>query len=406
LHARRQETAGRLTWVTIACSAALVLSSATLVSAESQPHQASVTESGVGAEFSEEGFDQEDQLEVAHYLEDHFGDHAGWGEAVLERDLTTVTLRWAGGVPDELREFASKPVNGIQVKILPAVYGEKELLAEMDSLIDRAEKAGFVPVEVAPADDWSGIEVIVTPSVGTQRALSLTGNIPITVGVRDEAPVFLADRQNDAEPFWAGGVIARGGTPWCSAGFTAIRGGERMMLTARHCGTNRGWTTPTGTYVGMSGGGKARVDAMMIRGRSYAPVSFVCTARNCSTGRTVRGANNPLVGERVCASGGFTGQVCAWVRDRGVIKNGIGPGFILGRDDRTAIAGNGDSGGPVYRVRGDGGLGVRGMIDQGIPGTETTCKGFVLPNRFCYWEIFAVGQAHIRNALNVTWATG
>ena len=354
---------------------------------------------------------QDGQLAVAHRLEDEFGQHPGWATVRLEPDPSTITLRWAGELPAELRELVSRPVDGITVRIQPVAYGEQELLAEIERLLARAEVDGWVPLEIGPARDRSHIELVVPTTVGIQPATALAARIPTTVTVAEPVEDPYLDRWSDSEPFWAGAVIENIDDTYrrlCTAGFPATRDGEGMILTARHCGPNDRFDTPYGIRVGTAGSGSSKVDAMMIKGRHYGHKSYVGETRGSLANRPIGGADNPVEGELLCASGGLTGQRCnARVQDTNRYLLGVGPGFIVGRTDRTALAGEGDSGGPVYYRRSDGRLGVRGMIDMSAPtaGAQVPCHG--TGDRHCFWKIFAVNQGAIVKALDLDgWSTG
>ncbi len=81
-------------------------------------------------------------------------------------------------------------------------------------------------------------------------------------------------------------------------------------------------------------------------------------------------------GDIVCTSGANTGEHCniyvASVDNYDDMGDyNLGPyAYAWNRDDSKPFAGEGDSGGPVFRIREDGSVGARGIIIQGVLSTK------------------------------------
>jgi secreted trypsin-like serine protease len=68
--------------------------------------------------------------------------------------------------------------------------------------------------------------------------------------------------------------------------------------------------------------------------------------------------------------------------------DGIGNLVQLEQNARANAAGQGDSGGPIYRQNSDGKVAARGTITIGDGATQVPCTGYTAGGRLCFWRIW------------------
>ena len=311
----------------------------------------------------------------------------------------TVLLYWHGQVPQAVRRLAEQP-GGIEVR--PAAYSRETLDREARRLL--ATSGGRV-VAAAPLADFSGLEVALAPTAAGQAPPRVASTVRTVLRARTAAVAL--SRFSSSPPFRAGSAIRSPGHMYCTSGFAARRAnGEEVLLTARHCGPNRQWVSPeSGRVVGWSDTGDGSVDAMAISGADYEPLTFTGPWSSSRSVPVTRAAT-PSIGALVCTSGAFSGQVCGnqVVRVNAYELLGgqvVGPGAIIEQVDRAPAAGQGDSGGPVYSLRGGSAV-AHGAIDLGYLDTEVPCDGHPdFQNRRCYWRVFTVDAPAILETLGL-----
>jgi len=147
------------------------------------------------------------------------------------------------------------------------------------------------------------------------------------------------------------------------------------MGSVRTDGSEETWNSGTGT-VFQTGSSTYRGDIALIRiasGSSSGPVMFTGGA-GTSDHATVKQmwATSPQVGDQYCTGGAYGGAICGWTvgavggnfyyTGTGETARHITQGYKTGACIRP-----GDSGGPVYTVRSDGGIAAKGII-SGVNG--------------------------------------
>jgi streptogrisin D len=301
------------------------------------------------------------------------------------------------------------------VTVVPVRYSEAAMAALARGILAEAKAEGIPVAGAGPTADFSGLSVAVTAqATDTQRAqLYKLGASEIEVSGQG---VPLAGRQSDTSPFLGGGRIVSSPSGEasgvnCSTG-RAVRNrttGVRGLITAKHCGTNTAWYTPSGVLVGTSNSGSSdAVDAMVITGQGYDSLTFY-GAWNGNTFDVDHSIYNPEMNATICGDGSVSGEVCNGgeahvTHPNWTMPDGAGPGFIATTTGFYGLAGNGDSGGPAI-AHITGGLSIRGMIDEGVRGTENLhCAGEPNPRftRVCYSSVFFEYPGTVDAALNVT----
>jgi hypothetical protein len=246
----------------------------------------------------------------------------------------------------------------------------------------------------------------------------------------------LTSRTSDFSPYNAGDNMTsiHSSTYYqCSTGFSMALSGVSHILTAAHCFpsgasvSNELFNTDTNTVVG---GGRSMgtisavdttasgTDSEYLSGAG----SFLLTigAIGSPVSEYVHGLAGVTAGETgICASGGLSGQVCgitvkttsncltnlyylnsSWSEVTRTACN-----LIRVYTSGAAIAGQGDSGGPMYVVSGGNYYGI-GLISTGYSGDTATCPANAWAARTCYWDIYYTSLSSVLNHFGGTLVTG
>ncbi|NYE20012.1 hypothetical protein [Microbacterium immunditiarum] len=322
-----------------------------------------------------------------------------------DRDSQTLLIystmpesKWAPLLKEHLPEQA--------VKIIPAVHSKTDIDAALRAM---GEDGGVLAnggriVTAVPAKDGSTIAVGVEPAVGARMdtnaiAKELDVGIPVTVDVA--ADVQPATRNIGYYVNFFSGAYMQSATTGpngrsCSTGFRIGRFSDNAagMLSAEHCGRDyigKTWyyssTSNSSSNIGnfqgmMSVSSVAATDTGLWTGGNVAvmyPAVFTGNHTDGGTLEQIRGANIAVVGNHVCYSGSRSGNACS----NEVTATGTLVCYSItqcyygttwtSQTSSIEAAGNGDSGGPVYR-RVDGKVYASGII-SGIVGGSQTCTG-------------------------------
>lgn len=206
----------------------------------------------------------------------------------------------------------------------------------------------------------------------------------------------------------------------CTTGFAVRNGaGQTFMLSAAHCsfstpnqGTADAWFTGDGgaTSGGLSIGKPAfwsasphdvmTIGPVATQGDIYACTSIADPGGQCSI--RVTSASSTNVGDSLCTSGAFSGQICGLAASAiGVtiqVVDEHGNTVCVCRDmiqvdspppGTQSAGGNGDSGGPLFSRDSDGTAGARGTITAQNGALVVPCTGVPASStRQCSSEIF------------------
>jgi hypothetical protein len=325
------------------------------------------------------------------------------GYAGLRVDVTTrsLTVYWKGQPPAAAGQaIAAARSAGIKVTVMPAKYSKSELDARVALILkDAAATGGERVVTAIGRADGSGIDVGVAsaapsassapvqPSAGRslghlQQAVQAGG---VNVTVRRPAPRFL--RESDTPRFWAGALTFNNSDgAACTTGFAATNPntGTSYILTAGHCGpAGSTWTNGVGAVIGTADAINHEDDALYIptnsAGRSY-DGPFVFQPGQFS--KPVRGASHSNVGDIVCLSGSLTGANCLGQVDNTDMWECSSPvepcTHLIGAAPRAPsvnIAGEGDSGGPVFTLTDNDNADIaRGLIHGAYGTIDFNCS--------------------------------
>lgn len=368
----------------------------------------------------------------------------GLSGLVLAPKRNALRLYWHGAVPAGVRAvITAARGRGITVTTHQAPYTERRLQSEIARMSARPLSTGSSSarraLELAAKPDGSGIIAVVSglPS-GTgaakarQMVPALDTGLPVAVstGPRPE----FSYRFLDTPPYWGGAYIDNAALATaCSDAFgvTGNNGASTYMFTAAHCGTGT-WTTGTVTSGGTTyrntigstfpAGRSTGIDAELLLppsgfsdgGSVYygAPINPPNGDLGSNTGIPVTGSGSNAVGAYVCTDGSFSGTICnVQVQLTNITityspaENGVGTVTHLVQAYKAPSGGvyeangNGDSGGPVIIVFGDGTARAQGIISGMRTGSGFTvpCTGYTPSGRVCSNTVF---YADLNNAMS------
>lgn len=326
------------------------------------------------------------------------GEHHGVSIEIAKSPLSMREINEARNVLREAMRSGDRPWRSISTR--PHAAGVTIGVAE-GAEASEAESPLVMEVSyyLGAVASWSDTFVVVEPSAG-YRFLS---------------------READFSPFFGGARIGAVGAPsaHCSVGFAAGNVFGRSMLTAEHCNLQNGVPIANGDQsrvMGCSAGhALPNQDYDVARVAINAPATNAGRMYDGAVGqapvsRRVAGQGGSFVGMLVCTSGAFSGAVCniqvtaVNTMAQDIFTLNIIDGLVIAEQlDHGNAAGSGDSGGPVFTIRGDlTTIAARGIISAGGVGPqwEVGCTGETSSpsggNRFCSAQ---VAYAEIANAL-------
>ena len=328
---------------------------------------------------------QEKLLPVARDLADQ-ARGAGSDIAGVSIDADAGTVNLYRTDKGKSLNLGSKP-DGVKIVVHTAKFSRQDMNDAAGRVKRDAKLLGEQHVAVAavgPALDGSGIDVsVVAPQAGqlaqaTELLKGRYGDIVADVKAIDrktsDADLFFGGfRFNDFAPWYGGDRIATS-SGGCSTGFAAVQNGAPAMLTAAHCGGvgtafyNGPRSDNSWRFMGNSvySNGSTDVAAIGVTSTSnYINVGSALAPTQLYIGSWA----SPIVGQYLCQSGSYTGEVCGLrVVDTGqsvcqswflwICTSWQGPlaDVVNSAGSGSYAAGHGDSGGPVYLRTGYSGI--------------------------------------------------
>jgi hypothetical protein len=332
---------------------------------------------------------QDDLMPAAQALNDQSRD-AGSDIAGVEIDVPASIIHVYRTDPSQPLRLPEPPREGVRIEVHQAAVDRSTMIdvgtrirQDVQGLADE----GVLVQSTGPAVDGSGVAVAVAvsrlDSGEVERASEvLHRRYGVAVGevrgvVRPEVyqgDFFAGMRFNDFPGWWGGDRIVRqvaGGTVGCTSGFPAVRTSDNqpVMLTAAHCGDvgtvfkngprDDGTLKTVGTTVFSDADTDVAAIAVSSTNNKINVGSVLAPKQLPITG----GWASPVVGQLLCQSGSFTGEVCGlkvvdtdvqncdWWWLFGICLDWRGPltDVINTAGSSFIAAGHGDSGGPVYR---------------------------------------------------------
>jgi hypothetical protein len=336
-------------------------------------------------------------------------------------DIAGVRIDPESGTVHLYRTDTGKPLGlsggkpaGVKVELHAAKFSRRAMDGAAGRLRRDAKLLGEQHVTVAavgPAVDGSGIVVsVVAPDAGglAQASALLKGRYGAIVGdVRrverktSEKDLFFGGfRFNDYAPWYGGDRIASS-SGGCSTGFAASYNNAPAMLTAAHCGgvgtgfSNGPRSNNSFAFMGSSVFSNSGTDVGAIgvsSASSYINVGSALSPTQLYVGSWA----SPVVGQYLCQSGSYTGEVCglrvvdtaqnvcqswflwwctSWQGPLADVVNSAGSG--------SYAAGHGDSGGPVYLRSGSGGIAMGLVHGVLTPNAQASYPSYYPDTMWC-----------------------
>jgi hypothetical protein len=276
-------------------------------------------------------------------------------------------------------------------------YSVAELEAARDEVLTLTDLPGSTSLVSAYVDASNNRVLVETSNASGELREALAakyGSDRVALYLRPDAvaPV-KKNRKNDASPFAGGAAF-----PGCTTAFGWVHQGKSYILTAGHCtGLNETISNPTGKM------GKVTADnwnnskgSVKWNGQSYysGDVSTIkMAAGKASTTLVYKGgptSNSYRVvtdkwgpsgnGDRYCVSGQMTGEMCGFKVIASNITVKYSDGTILKAAHKSYRNGKctegGDSGSPIYTIRGDGSIAAKGVLSGGSSNTSGNCYDY------------------------------
>lgn len=340
----------------------------------------------------------------------------GYGGLIVSPSDKSLSLYWKGVLPTDLQQSVRDAAvqQGVKVRVVAATFSHAELESARAKLRGRGDVTS-----IAIAPDATGLEVgtDVPDSALPDKGAELTGAAGKPVKVHREATVKLA-RWADTRPFYGGAVYSNSSGPLCSMGFGVhdAKGSSPhyYIFTADHCRETVNYTTPAGLGVGPPYEWQSDFDTMIINtGSGVASGNRIYSGGVDQSGgganestRVVKQFDPAQNGDIAAQSGGFSGET----GNLKVVNNDVQIGSFqheveLEQQRHTDGAGEGDSGGPVYKKNSDGSVRGFGVVSVGDTTTRTSCQG-VGGARQCFWRIYAGNMSYQKNTDQVVLNVG
>ncbi|MDP3983854.1 MAG: hypothetical protein Q8Q52_02455 [Acidimicrobiia bacterium] len=316
-----------------------------------------------------------------------FNGPKGFGGVSVDPDAGLVTFAWKGEPSARVARKLASPPEGVSVTVTQARYTQARLNVASDRLAKRQirkrlrRSTGWSLVVLSPDQTGSGLDAEVVPvrgaaqdSLGSARgAFSTAADVAVTVTEGERAFLAQGPRWKPKSP-WRGGaaLMTPLGDAVCSSGIAGIgSGGEKVFLTAGHCGENKSGGYG-GTYYAKNGntwkskgpkfgdvwGTLPEHDTGLVGITGGYGARFYTGSWNApkSKYKTVGSAGESKKGEKVCTSGAMSGVHCklnvtktnATVFPYGPLGPSFSPMVIAVASSGIAVA-QGDSGGPVFK---------------------------------------------------------
>ncbi|WP_194905506.1 hypothetical protein [Catenulispora rubra] len=349
---------------------------------------------------------------------------SGYTNFSIDLGSRSLTVYWHGQPsPAELRRIDAVRAGGIGVRLVNAAHSKLELDTQAAAIAQDAQLSGVHRVaRITIPTDGSGISVGVvadgsgsgsgTAAAASTGQLANTGpalatGLPhlqaalaqgdVTVAAQAQ-PTPLYTREADLSPFYGGDLLTFRllSSPntvgaACSGGFAANwpSQGKNYMITAAHCGGgllygNTAYTG-VGNLVGNIEGRNKPYDAAFINttpngGSGPDVYDGPRVWKPGQTSKQVAKAAHVGVNSFVCTSGAITGVACGGLvtstSDLDCGDTALGCVHVIDAFDEnskpTILGENGDSGGPVFTLTGNGSEDVAvGLIHGAVPNSAT-----------------------------------
>lgn len=335
----------------------------------------------------------------------------------------------AHGDKERIKDYVAEILPVGEYTIAIDLFSSIELHAAAER-VARAQSVDGVQVAYAgPKVDGSGIKVGLVSDLSSKTArllesvIATTFALPFDVEVVAAQELVSADRQYHTQPYIGGAFISTplsgGNYSTCSSGFSVVQPGVPTsttgMMFASHCGAV-GSIWGSGLYTNSPYFGTAKAvaasgaDLKMLRGDvTYYGINFY-GAYNSNSAIAIRGYSVPVVNQVICMNGSQSGTVCSNTITDGPMTINVNSGGTIVTHNyayrsvqgfNISAAGNGDSGGPAFRII-DNQVYATSIISA-ISNGGSNCEGVPSSTtRKCSAEVWTAGlNAFFNN--NLSW---
>ena len=315
------------------------------------------------------------------------GEPNGYAGFSVDYDKLRVDLYWVGDLPATLKKLIDAHPD---VEVVPhaASYTQREMIEARDHVVEQREAVkGTLGELLTVGPDYQGrglkirtaseVEIVRTEATSALKDITSVPVFSIESRV-DGLTTFAGGRQNDTTPHYGGAGVwitnqANTYRQYCTTG-ASVEGnstGNKYMTTAIHCMEYPGSpdteidseglvfnsaNTQIGSWRWVSSQLQKDRHAILIKLKSSSTNSgrAYWGAYNSITSSPWAGATTSPIGSSVCTLGANTGAHCGGVVTDTHFTLIHGPASIVNmveaKHSTQALAGSGDSGGPVNRT--------------------------------------------------------
>ena len=313
-----------------------------------------------------------------------------FGGIVVNPATLTLDLWWTGGEETDVTRKIRQAAPEVTLRWHEATYSRNELLTRIEKTRSDMRDVQFA----FPRQDGSGVVVTHTSDTDVDAdAIAKALGVPVIVAVEGKSVEDNGGRQQDTAPHNGGAMLIHG-SAICSTGFSVVDGANNgYLLSAAHCDTTGNWAWDNGAGTQLTPGGSAvsvvlSLDSMLINPVGGTSGYVYSGGVNSTDRRAVSGTATNNVGESVTLSGANSGEHTGLniVNDAySATCNGYSCTLIRANGaNNDEVSAGGDSGGPVYHIKGDGGVTAKG-IDHGHVGdlAQQYCTPQKYPGNAC-----------------------
>lgn len=377
-------------------------------------------------DWSDEASEASDRVQTAIR---ESSDHPIFSTIAIDDELQKVVAHFTSEPSQRTKDAARDASGEIPVTFAhDSLVTNEQFVALVESMYERLSpdrtKFGLISPNVANTEVWvtvwSGPNQDETARKVRQAMWPL--KVHIEHGPRPMEAMNYSSRWFDTSLFKGGAALLSKTGTLCTSGFAAKRNsdGQKVMITAEHCGLGATWTTAGGgVKYGTGWYRSSSTDSqymMAPAGTGYGSLIYSGSVDATSTKVRKNSAYNASVGDKVYTGGAISGgdsQKVVAINQFGGL--GEGPGFLTDSIQGFRAVGEGDSGGPVFRLHSDGKYTPLGMIKGNgwavnssprIWATQGGCQKGVIEvapgtPRLCSVRSFHINTTAIESALKV-----
>lgn len=355
---------------------------------------------------------------------------SGYADVAIDIENRRVDLWWKGDVAPKARKIIGASTD-FAVTVHKAVYDRTQLDSAANKIEGFESSDGSYRVLSVtrgslerPTPEFGLIASIkAQPSTSDKEVaseLTKIAGLPVSV---DHGGVVNLSRQDDSNPWYGGGQMIHQATgTLCSTGFgVRLSSGSTRLLSAGHCDpqASRTWTDGVGDKISDPPNNyRYGLDSLLVDPIDTVDGRVFGAAWNATTSApryslAVKSKSGNQMGSTLCVSGARSGEKCG-LKITSTDAGDCGDPNVCrrwgARKDFLYSVTGGDSGGPVYADRQDGGVTARGIVQGADPTTRVACGSRAYPNSDesndpCYYKLIFNDITSVLNTWNATIVT-